>query len=119
MIGRPFAVLYSENQFRFWPYPDRAYTFSIMSYKNPDQLLAAGQSPELDLWADVIAYGASLKIFADNLDMESYGKVNILFDEHKRLIERRTLKQLSNQRVSTIYSDSHNWPSQFYGYPYA
>jgi len=117
IVGRPFAVLYSNNEFRFWPYPDRAYTFSIMTYKNPDQLVNDTDLPELNLWVDVIAYGAAMKIFADNLDMESYSKVNILFDEHKRLAERRTLKQLSTQRVQTIYDAGMHWPTQFYGYP--
>ena len=118
VVGRPYAVLYFNNEFRFWPFPDRAYTFEIVTYKNPAQLLAVGQAPELNLWGDVIAYGASQKIFADNLDMESYGKVQILFDEHKRLAERRTLKQLSNQRVSTIYDDGMSYPTGYFGYPY-
>lgn len=120
VTGRPFSVLYFNNEFRFWPFPDRAYTFQIAAWPNPTATTAGGGAlfPELNEWADVIAFGASLKIFADNLDMESYGKVQILFDESKRLAERRTLKQLSTQRVSTIYDDGMNWPSQFYGYPY-
>ncbi len=117
ILGRPMAVLYFQDTFSFWPWPDRAYTFDIIAYQNPAQLTADPQVPELNEWWEFIAYGAALKIFADNLDMDSYGKTRLLFDEQRRLIERRTMKQLSTQRASTIYQDSQTWPWQG-GYPY-
>lgn len=118
--GRPFAMLYYNNEFRFWPYPDRSYTVSIVAWYNPLATVSGGGTlfPELIQWGDVIAYGTSLKILADNLDMEAYGKVRILFDEAKRLAERRTMKQLSTQRVATIYDDGVSYPTGWYGYPY-
>jgi len=115
--ARPIAVLYFQNTFTFWPWPDRAYDFQIVAYQNPAQLLTDSQVPELNQWWEFIAYGASLKIFADNLDMDSYAKVRILFDEQRRLVERRTMKQLSTQRVSTIYGDANGYPWQN-SYPY-
>lgn len=118
--ARPFAMLYFNNEFRFWPYPDRSYTVTIVAWKNPFATIAAGGPlfPELNQWGDVIAYGASLKILSDNLDLESYGKVKILFDESKRLAERRTMKQLSTQRVATIYDDGMGYPAGGFGYPF-
>jgi hypothetical protein len=106
--GKPLAMLYSNNEFKFWPAPDRAYTVEMIAYPNPtaSEIGSGDVFPELNQWADTIAFGTALKIFTDNLDLESYGKVQILFDEAKRLAERRTLKQLSTQRVSTIYSSS-------------
>ena len=120
VVGKPYAVLYFNNEFRLWPFPDRAYTFEIVSYINPAEFAAGGGAafPGLNQWADTIAFGTALKIFQDNLDVESYGKVKVFFEEAKRLAERRTITQLSNQRVATIYSDDYGWPSQFYGYPY-
>jgi len=121
ITGRPIAVLYFNNEFVFWPYPDRAYTFQITAYINPTEYAFGGGAafPGLNQWADVITFGASMKIFTDNLDIESYGKVKILFDEAKRLALRRTMEQLSTQRVATIYDDATNWPNQYYGYPYS
>lgn len=120
--SRPYTVLYFNNAFYFWPFPDRAYTFRITTYKNPEACtsitLPGATYPELNQWADLIAYGTSLKILADNLDMENYAKVQILFDEAQRLVERRTLKQLSTQRAATIYGDATNWPGGSWGYPY-
>jgi len=118
-VGRPLAMLYFNNEFKFYPFPNRAYTFSITAYKNPNELAVGGGTsfPELNQWADVIAYGTALKVLADNLDMENYQKVQILFDQSKRLTERRTLKQLSTQRVATIYGDNQNYPWGW-SYPY-
>lgn len=117
VTGRPIAVLYFSNMFYFWPWPNRAYDFEIVAYKNPAALLVDSELPEVNQWWEMIAYGAALKIFADNLDMDSYGKTRVLFDEQRRLVERTTLKQLSTQRAATIYGDAQNWPWQG-GYPY-
>jgi hypothetical protein len=69
-------------------------------------------------WADVIAFGTALKIFQDNLDMESYQKVYPFFDNAKRLTGRRTLVQLATQKVATIYDSDFRGGNQYYSYPY-
>jgi len=115
--GRPLAVLYYNKALTFYPVPDVAYECYCTVYYNPDDL-TAGDQPEIRQWWNVIAMGAALKIFIDNLDMESYAKLRPIFDEQKRLVERRTLQQLSNQRVATIYGDNVNWPCKNFGYPY-
>lgn len=117
--GRPISVLYFNNEFFFYPFPDRSYNFTIDAYINPAATVAGGGSafPELNQWADVIAFGTAMKIFQDDLDMESYQKVMPFFEKAKNLSLRRTMKQLSNQRVGTIYGDSEIWPWQ-HGYPF-
>lgn len=118
--ARPFAMLYYNNEFRFWPFPDKSYTVQIVAFRNPTATTALGGTlfPELIQWGDVIAYGSALKILADNLDMDSYVKVKALFDEAKRLAERRTMKQLSTQRAATIYDDGMGYPAGGFGYPF-
>jgi len=116
--GRPLAMLYFNDNFFFWPFPDKSYTFSIDAYRNPVEYLFGGGAafPELNQWADAIAFGTSLKIFQDNMDLESYQKTYPFFDLAKRLAARRSLTQLSTQRVATIYGDNEIWPWQN-GYP--
>ena len=101
--GRPQAVLFYDGALLFYPVPDIAYEFSCKVYQTP-AVLTAGDQPVVREWWTLIAYGASLKIFADNMDMDSYQKIDVLFDKQKRLVERRTLTQLKNQRVATIYT---------------
>lgn len=112
--ARPNSVLFYGNNLVFRPIPDQAYLVTMQVYKKPDQLLANSQSPELRQWWQLIAYGASLKIFADALDMESYQKCLPLFQEQEILAMRSTIDQKSQKKVVTPFSDV---PSQ-YVYPY-
>lgn len=101
--GRPQAVLFANMSLTFYPVPDIAYEVYCTVYQNPDEL-SAGDQPLIRDWWNLIAYGAAQKIFAENLDMDSYAKIQPLFDNYKRLVERRTLVQIKNQRVLTIYT---------------
>jgi len=103
--GRPTAVLYYNLALLFYPVPDIAYEVACVVYEVQDEL-GAGDQPRIRDWWNLIAYGAALKIFADNLDMDSYGKIDILFNKQKSLVERRTLCQIKNQRVATIYTQT-------------
>lgn len=110
--GRPYAVLFFDHELMFYPVPDFGYEFSAQTFVNPAEL-TAGNQPEVRDWWNLIAYGAALKIFSDNLDMESYAKIDILFDKQKRLVERRTLVQLKNQRTATIYTQNPTYRVPF------
>lgn len=116
-IGRPFAVLFFNDQFTFSQWPDIAYPFQIQAYIRPTALAAGPDAPQLNEWWELLAYGAALKILGDALDMEAYAKVQILYDQQLRLAERRTLKQLSTQRARTIFSDYDRYPYSG-SYPY-
>lgn len=110
--GRPEAVLFYDGALLFYPVPDIAYEVACTVYQTP-AALAGVDSPLVFDWWNLISYGAALKIFGDRLDMESYGKVKILFDEQKRLVERRTLKQISINRTATIYENQNSFRNPF------
>jgi hypothetical protein len=103
--ARPQAVLFFEDTFQLTPVPDQAYRVEMNTYVTPTALAASTSEPQLREWWQLIAMGAALKIFGDNLDIESYQKALPFFDEQKRLVERRTIKQLTPNRVATIYTD--------------
>jgi len=106
--SRPQAVLYYEGIFTLRPVPDQSYPINLEVYKRPDELLAANQMPELSEWWQYIAYGASKKIFEDRMDMESIQSIMPEFKKQEALINRRTIVQQSNDRVSTIYTEQTN-----------
>lgn len=103
--GRPYAMLFYQDQFQLNPVPDQAYEVQLNAYVLPTFLAATNSSPQLSEWWQLLSWGAALKIFQDKMDLENYQKARGFFDEALNLVERRTLKQLSNQRVSTIYND--------------
>lgn len=116
--ARPNSVLLFGENIVFRPIPDQAYLVEMQVYKKPVQLLANSQSPELRQWWQLIAYGAALKVFADNLDMESYQKCQPLYQEQEILAMRSTVDQKSQKKVVTPFSDVSSqsvWPYDYYG----
>lgn len=117
--GRPYDVLFYHNKFHLRPVPDKAYKVVINAYLQPTSLFEDPETaaPEQREWWQMIAYGASLKIFADRGDFESLEQFAALFEEQKLLSQRRTLKQITNQRTNTIYESQNLFPlSNFYPY---
>jgi len=118
VAARPNSVLLFGKDLVFRPIPDQAYFISMQVYKKPVELLSNSQSPELRQWWQLIAYGAALKIFADQLDMESYQKCLPLYQEQEILAMRSTVDQKSQKKIYTPFSidlDRRAWPYDYYG----
>ncbi|MFQ5685091.1 MAG: hypothetical protein ACE5GV_00375 [Candidatus Scalindua sp.] len=111
--ARPFALLFYDDNFQTFPVPDQAYRVEMDTYVTPTAFASTTDSPQLNEWWQLIAYGAAMKVFADELDLESISKIQPLFDEQKRLMERRTLKQISINRSQTIYADNQSFRVPF------
>lgn len=115
VASRPRTVLFFHNQFVFRPVPDKAYKVETEVFIVPTQLLSNGQAPELRQWWQLIALGAALKIFEDTQNMEDYQKVFPLYQMQEVLANRRTIKQQTQERVATPFSNSQGGsPGLFY-----
>lgn len=105
--SRPLMMLFYDNKFTLRPVPDQPYRVDMEVYQRPAELLA-GNTPEISQWWQYIAYGASKKVFEDRMDMDS---VQLIMPEYKKqeaLVLRKTLVQLTNERVATIYTEQSN-----------
>jgi len=100
----PTTVLYHHDQFMFRPVPDQPYRVEVEVAQRPTELINDGDMPEISQQWQYIAYGAAKKIFEDRMDMESVQKIMSEFKEQELLVNRRTIDQISSQRVATIYS---------------
>jgi hypothetical protein len=67
--------------------------------------------PQFNEWWQMIAYGAAMKILIQEGDYEEAGQLKPVFEEQKLLAQRRTLKQLSNQRIQTPYAENVAGPA--------
>lgn len=114
--SRPQSVCFYQDQFLLYPIPNQAYTISFEAYKYPTALDSdnALDTPQLQEWWQLLAYGAADKIFADNADFENMGKFRPLLDEQMRLVERRTIVQQTSERTASIYSEQ----SGFFQFPF-
>lgn len=118
VAGIPTIMLYYDSKFQFRPVPDQSYKVQMEVYKQPTQLLASGNVPELSEWWEYIAYLAAKRVFQDRQDPESVQAIMPELKNQERLILRRTLVQQSNQRAPSIFqtgSGPYNWSNQYYG----
>ena len=117
VIAMPQAMLEFDDVLTLRPVPDQVYKVNFEVYVQPIELLAAGQEPELQQWAQYVSYGAAKKIFQDRMDMESVQMIEPEFRQQERFVMRRTIVQLTNQRVATVFTEGNaNWPYGGWGY---
>jgi len=113
VASRPQSVVFYEDQFILYPVPDQAYTVSFEAYKYPTALASSTDDPQLQEWWQLLAWGAAMKIFEDNGDIENISKFRPLMEEQMKLVQRRTIVQQTSERVSTIYTEQTNGMGQF------
>jgi hypothetical protein len=100
----PTSMLFYKNTVILRPIPDDVYKVTIEAFRFPTALTQDGDEPEIRQWWQLLAYGASYKYFSVNRDADNLQYVKVLLDEQINLVERKTIKQLSNQRTPTIYN---------------
>lgn len=97
--GTPTAVLYYNNQFRFFPIPDTVYPCRVKAYIIVTALTAATDTPVNQEWGPSIAYGAAREIHADFGELDKYTEVTNLYKEQIEYILTRTAQNLLNERT--------------------
>jgi hypothetical protein len=104
----PLAILFYQNQFTLAPVPDAGYTIEMTCYRQPIQALLAADmagNPELSEWWEILAVGASKKIFEERLDSDGVMFIDKMLKERYDIIETRTYAQIGQDSIQTIYSD--------------
>lgn len=120
LASRPNLIFYYQNQLTLYPVPDQVYDVSVVAYVLPSQLLSATDYPKFALqpgiipdsdfqqsiseWWEALAYGAAMKIYENNMDMDARGAMEELLERKLTLIRRRTWYQMFSQRTKTIYA---------------
>lgn len=114
--GRPQGVLFFNNTFSFRPIPDKPYLFQIDAYYNPASFLATTNAIPYRYMAEYLARGTARKILQDYGDMEQLAFYEPFFKEQENFVLRKTYRQISNSRVSTIYQGQTNYaPGSYNG----
>ncbi len=101
----PQSVLFFEDAFVVRPVPDQSYRIDIEVFYQPSALLQDTDVPILNQWWQLIAFNSAKKILEDRMDYDSIALFLPSLREQENLVGRRTIKQLTTQRVATIFSD--------------
>lgn len=104
----PQSILFFDGYFVVRPVPDQSYRVDMEVFAQPTALLSGTSTPDLNEWWQLIAWNAAKKVFEERMDYDSINMIMPSLKEQEVLVLRRTIKQQTSQRVSTIYSDQSN-----------
>ena len=109
--SRPQTAWFFQNQFTLFPVPDDSYEIVFNAIIRPTSFLATPPStpsltsePIIQEWWELLAMGAARIILQERLDIGNLQVLNQFYQEQLDNVERRTLTQLMNQSVSTLFN---------------
>lgn len=109
--GRPYNLLFWNNEFTIRPVPDNVYLCEVEVYQTPAQFMNENDSPILNQWSQYIAYGAAMEILRDRQDMEGVENLREGFMRQEALVlERQAVEEIGQPNItffnSTQYGNS-------------
>ena len=119
-VGRPYSLLFWNNELTIRPVPDKTYKVEVETYMTPVQFLENNSIPTLVQWWQYIAYGSAMEILRERQDMEGLENLREGFMRQEALVlERQSVEEI-NQRNATLFSGTtpqQGW-NQGIGWPY-
>ncbi len=106
--GLPRAILIYNNVITLRSPPDRQYLVEIEAYLSPAAFLNSSDAVPFAYMSEYIARGAARKILADTGDVEQFQFYEPFFREQEMLVWKRSQRQWTSTRTTTIYSDGIN-----------
>jgi hypothetical protein len=104
-VGRPYNVLFWNNELTIRPVPDNVYLCEIETYQTPSQFMQTTNHPILNQWAQYIAYGAAMEILRDRQDMEGVENLREGFMRQEALVlERQSIEEIQQPNITMFNS---------------
>lgn len=122
VLAIPLSIMFFQNQFTMRPIPDKGYTVEMVAYRQPTQALEDAPNntgvPELREWWELLAFGASKKVFQDRLDPDGVTLMEKWLEQCYSIVRTRTYGELGKQRVSTMFADQlqYNYGQSGWGF---
>lgn len=104
-VGRPYNLLFWNNEFTIRPVPDNIYQVEVEAYQTPAQFLQTTDNPLLNQWAQYIAYGAASEILRDRMDSEGVENLQEGFRRQEALVlERQAVEEIQQPNITLFNS---------------
>lgn len=110
--GRPYSVLFWNNEFIIRPIPKLVHKCEIEVYMTPVQFFNTTDNPIVNQWWQCIAIGAAMKIMQDRKDEKAVAYLeNMRLEQEALVLERQAVEEIGQANV-TIYNSV--WPAGNY-----
>lgn len=109
-VGRPYNILFWNNEFTIRPVPDNVYLVEVEAYQSPSQFMMTTDNPQLNQWAQYIAYGAAMEILRDRQDMEGVQNLHEGFMRQEALVlERQAIEEIQQPNITMFNSTQQGY----------
>lgn len=104
-VGRPYNLLFWNNEFTIRPVPDNVYLCEVEAYQTPSQFMNVSDNPVLNQWSQYIAYGAAREILRERQDMEGVSNLEEGFMRQEALVlERQAVEEIGQPNITMFNS---------------
>jgi len=104
-VGRPYNLLFWNNEFTIRPVPDNVYLCEVEAYQTPAQFMNVTDNPTLNQWSQYIAYGAACEILRDRQDVEGVANLMEGFKRQEALVlERQAVEEIQQPNITLFNS---------------
>lgn len=107
--GRPYNLLFWNNEFTIRPVPKFTHKITVEIYQTPVQFMATNNHPIIDQWWQYIAYGTACEIQRERNDFDG---VNALMEGMKRqealVLERQGVEEIGTPNYTIFNSTLPN-----------
>lgn len=104
-VGRPYNLLFWNNEFTIRPVPDNVYLCEVEAYQTPSQFMMSTDNPILNQWTQYIAFGAAMEILRDRQDMEGVENLREGFKRQEGLVlERQAVEEIQVPNITLFNS---------------
>lgn len=109
-VGRPYNLLFWNNQLEIRPVPDNVYSVEIEVYQTPAQFMQTTDHPTLNQWWQYIAYGAAMEILRERQDMEGIDNLTQGFQRQEALVlERQSIEEIQQPNITLFNSTANGY----------
>ncbi len=107
-VGRPYNLLFWNNEFTIRPVPDNVYLVEVEAYQTPAQFMQTTNNPILNQWGQYLAYGAAMEILRDRQDMEGVENLREGFQRQEALVlERQAIEEIQQPNITMFNSTQY------------
>lgn len=115
-VGRPYSMLFWNNEMTIRPVPDNVYKCEIECYLTPVQFMLTTDTPILNQWAQYIAYGAACEILRDRQDFDGLNQLMEGFKRQEELVlERQGVEEIGTPTTTFFNSSQQTYVNSFWG----
>ena len=115
--GRPYSLLFWNNEFTIRPVPDKIHKVEVETYLTPVQFMQTTDHPIINQWWQYIAYGVACEIQRERNDFDGVEALKEgMMRQETMVLERQAVEEIGQPNYTLFNSTTPNpYLSNYWG----